>query len=125
MFDQSISQWVVQGTEEEIEHRRKRAEYENSPIIITIKELVKRNPVLGWKGSAEKLIQAVYDITGKQLAESATSVGKFINKYQNDLYFDDIEHKESRTSKERSHIFTKRSIKPYGYQSSIYHSDEE
>ena len=37
--------WEVRGTAEEIAAKRERQEYENSPIVITIKELIKRNPM--------------------------------------------------------------------------------
>ena len=57
--------WEVRGTAEEIAAKRERQEYENSPIVITIKELIKRNPMGGWKGSANDLMKAVFDITGQ------------------------------------------------------------
>ena len=117
--------WEVEGTAEEIEARRERREYEGSPIIQTIKELVKRNPISGWCGSAQDLMKAVYDVTGKQISESPSGVGKLISKYEYRLHCDDIEHKASK-SNTRSHSFKKiiRGI-PYGYQRTIYEKDDE
>lgn len=117
--------WEVEGTAEEIEARRERREYEGSPIIQTIKELVKRNSISGWCGSAQDLMKAVYDVTGKQISESPSGVGKLISKYEYRLHCDDIEHKASK-SNTRSHSFKKiiRGI-PYGYQRTIYEKDDE
>ena len=46
-FNKYDYQWEVRGTAEEIEAKKERQEYENSPIVITIKELIKRNPMGG------------------------------------------------------------------------------
>ncbi len=125
-FSKLDYKWIVQGTTEEIEIRKEREEYEGSPIVITIKELVKRNPLTGWKGTTEKLLRAVYDVTGKQVAESTVSVGKTIKKYERKLYYDDIEHTETRSSSERVHTFKKVVRgKPYGYQRTIYDGNDD
>ena len=125
-FDKADHKWVVQGTAEEVALRKEREEYENSPIITTIKELVKQNPVSGWKGSAEDLTKAVFDVTGKQIEDSATVVGKTIKKFERKLYYDDIEHTETRSSSKRAHVFKKRVKDTYGtYQRSFYDRDDE
>lgn len=116
--------WEVRGTAEEVEAKKERQEYENSPIVITIKELVKRNPMGGWKGSANDLLKAVYDVTGKQIAESATGVGKLISKYEYRLHCDDIEHKASKSGS-RAHTFIRIVRQPYGYQRTIYDNPDE
>ena len=117
--------WEVRGTAEEVEAKKERQEYENSPIVITIKELIKRNPMGGWKGSAAELMKAVYDVTGKKLAESATGVGKLISKYEYRLHCDDIEHTVTRSAT-RTHTF-KRIVRnmPYGYQRTIYDGEND
>lgn len=106
VFDKSDYVWVVEGTAEEMEYRKERAEYENSPVVQTIKELVKRNSVSGWKGSAVDLMKAVFDLTGKQVTESPTSIGKLISKYEYRLHCDGIDHKASKSGS-RCHTFTK------------------
>lgn len=123
-FDKADYKWVVQGTAEEMEFRRERAEYENSPVVQTIKELIKRNPMGGWKGSAVDLMKAVYDITGKQLAESPTSIGRLITKFEYRLHCDHIDHKLSKSGN-RCHTFTKVVDSPVGYQRTIYDSDRD
>ena len=124
-FDEMEWRWQIKGTAEEMEAKRERQEYEQNPVIITIKELVKRNPLTGWKGSANDLLKAVYDITGKQVAESATSVGRLISKYEYKLHCDDIDHKASKSGS-RAHTFTKivKGIN-YGYQRTMYDRDDE
>ena len=115
--------WEVRGTAEEIAAKRERQEYENSPIVITIKELIKRNPMGGWKGSANDLMKAVFDITGKQLSESPTGVGKLISKYEYRLHCDGIDHKASKSGS-RAHTFSRGVVNtPMGYQRTIYDDD--
>jgi DNA primase len=111
--------WEVEGTEKEIEERREREEYETNIYIRTIKELVKRNPISGWCGSAQDLMKAAFDITGQQNADTTNLVGKIISKYEYRLYCDGIEHKVSR-SKKREHTFIKKSPYISAYQKSIY-----
>ena len=79
----------------------------------------------GWKGTAAELMKAVYDVTGKQLAESATGVGKLISKYEYRLHCDDIEHTVTRSAT-RTHTF-KRIVRnmPYGYQRTIYDGEND
>ena len=116
--------WEVRGTAEEITAKRERQEYENSPIVITIKELIKRNPMGGWKGSASELMKAVFDVTGKQLSESTTGVGKLISKYEYRLHCDGIDHKASKSGS-RAHTFSKVINQPYAYQRTLYDNPDE
>jgi DNA primase len=124
-FNQAEYKWEVEGTAEEIAARRERDEYENNVYVKTIKELVKRNPISGWSGSAQDLMKAVYDITGQMVADSATSVGKQISKFEYKLHCDDIEHKASRSSS-RAHTFKRidRSY-PYYRQNTLYDRDDD
>ncbi|MGI6120177.1 MAG: AAA family ATPase [Desulfosporosinus sp.] len=122
-FDRSKYKWEVEGTVEEIAARREIEEYEANVYIKTIKELVKRNPINGWSGSAQDLMKAVYDVTGKQVVDTTQVIGKLITKFSTRLYYDDIEHKASRTGSARKHTFTKRvSLPPY-WQGTIYDKD--
>jgi len=117
--------WEVQGTAEEMALKKERQDYENHPVIVTIKELVKRNPVSGWGGSAQDLMMAVYDITGKQVTESSAGIGKLISRYELMLHYDGIDHKFSRSGK-RVHKFAKvvRGI-PFGYPRTMFDAPEE
>lgn len=123
-FDKSKYLWDVEGTAEEVEARRAREEYETNIYVRTIKELVKRSPMSGWSGSAQDLMKAVYDVTGTVVADSSQSVGRLLQRYDTNLYYDDIEHKMSRTGSARKHTFNKRI--PYGpyYQKTLYDKDD-
>ena len=126
-FSKADYVWVVEGTAEEVAYRKEREEYECSPLVQTIKELVKRNPMMGWCGTVDDLKKQIFDITGKTLTENNAAVGRAIEKFEYRLYTDDIEHKVTRTSKERRHTFFRRLPKePYGYQRTIYdpHDDD-
>lgn len=118
-FNNTEYMWEVEGTPEEMQSKRERAEYESCVYVRTIKELVKRNPITGWTGTASDLLKAVYDITGKQVADSSSGVGKIISKYDYRLHCDGIEHKMTRGT-ERKHTFTKYYAQPIGYQGTIY-----
>ena len=126
-FSKADYVWVVEGTAEEVAYRKEREEYECSPLVQTIKELVKRNPMTGWCGTVDDLKKQIFDITGNTLTENNAAVGRAIEKFEYRLYTDDIEHKVTRTSKERRHTFFRRLPKePYGYQRTIYdpHDDD-
>lgn len=124
-FNKFDYKWEVQGTAEEIEAKRERQEYENNPVIRTIKELVKQNPMTGWCGSTQDLMKKVYDVTGVQVAESPSAVGKLIARYEFRLHCDDIEHIAAK-SNARSHKFTKilRGF-PTSYQRTLYDRDDD
>lgn len=125
-FNESDHKWDVEGTAEEIEARREREDYENNIYVRTIKELVHRNPISGWCGTARDLMKAVYDITGKQVIDSESSVGKQITKYEYRLHCDDIEHKAGKSNNTRTHRFTRIDRNaPFYRQNSLYDKDDD
>ena len=119
-FNQSEYSWQVDGTSEEIAERKEREDYETNIYVKTIKELVKRNSVNGWSGTAQDLMKAVFDVTGNQVYETTQAVGKVISKFEYKLHCDDISHVLTR-GKVRKHTFKKiiREISTY-YQRGIY-----
>ena len=124
-FSKVDYKWVVEGTAEEVAYRKEREEYEGSPIVQAIKELVKRNPMTGWCGTIDELKKEVFDITGKTICDSNAAIGKTIERYEYRLHCDSIDHKATRTSKTRKHIFTKILPKmPYYYQGTLYDSSD-
>ncbi len=125
-FSKVDYKWIVEGTAEEVAYRKEREEYESSPLVQTIKEIVKRNPMGAWVGTVDDLKKEIYDVTGKQIADSNAAIGKAIEKFEYRLYCDDIEHKVTRTSKERRHSFSRKLPKePWGYQRTIYDKQDE
>lgn len=125
-FSKVDYKWIVEGTAEEVAYRKEREEYESSPLVQTIKEIVKRNPMGAWVGTVDDLKKEIYDVTGKQIADSNAAIGKAIEKFEYRLYCDDIEHKVTRTSKERRHSFSRKLPKePWGYQRTIYDKQDD
>lgn len=124
-FDETKYEWRVIGTAEEEERKRKKREYENSPLVQTIKRLVQESP-MGWRGTAGDLLKSVYDITGKAYAGSSISLGKELATLDTDLYYDGIEHTSKRSGQNRIHYFTKKkAYQPRSQQSIFDDGDDE
>lgn len=103
-FNKKAFQWEYVGTEEEIESQREMAEYEQSPIVKTIKKLVKQNDG-HWEGSASD-IQTASKYFGCQIYDDVRKIGSIINKYQPLLFFDGIDYKyDTKTRGKRKYIF--------------------
>lgn len=106
-FDETKYRWEVIGTAEDEEEKRRKRDYEQNPLVRTVKELIKRQPY-GWSGSATDLMKAVFDVTGEPFAGSSVGIGKSILAVETKLYYDGIEHKSKRSGTARQHSFFKR-----------------
>ena len=123
-FDETKYQWEMVGTAEEEERKRKKREYENNPIVKTVKDLLKQYP-MGWKGTATDLIKAVYDVTGSPCIYSTAALGKEITSIETQLYYDGIEHSMKRSGSSRVHYFGKRQAYKPTYQRAIFDESED
>ena len=123
-FDETKYRWEMVGTAEEEERKRKKREYENNPIVKTVKDLIKQYP-MGWKGTATDLIKAVYDVTGSPCIYSTAALGKEITNIETQLYYDGIEHSMKRSGSSRVHYFGKRQAYKPTYQRAIFDDSEE
>lgn len=123
-FDETKYQWEMVGTAEEEERKRKKREYENNPIVKTVKGLLKQYP-MGWKGTATDLIKAVYDVTGSPCIYSTAALGKEITSIETQLYYDGIEHSMKRSGSSRVHYFGKRQAYKPTYQRAIFDESED
>ncbi|MEG1882026.1 MAG: AAA family ATPase [Clostridia bacterium] len=106
-FDDVNFCWEVVGTVEEEEQKQIKNKYDNSPVVITIKALMAKQPY-GWSGTATEFVKAIYDATGKPYGGSSSSIGKEIADIETKLYYDGIEHKSKRSGSARQHTFCKR-----------------
>ena len=97
--------WSVVGTAEEQEKLREKREYDNNPLVITIKELLKNNPS-GWSGTATDIVNAIYDITKQVTVITSTQIGKELQKIATKLHRDGIDFTSKRTGERRLHTFT-------------------
>ena len=123
-FDETKYRWEMVGTAEEEERKRKKREYENNPIVKTVKDLLKQYP-MGWKGTATDLIKAVYDVTGSPCIYSTAVLGKEITNIETQLYYDGIEHSMKRSGSSRVHYFGKRQAYKPTYQRAIFDDSED
>jgi hypothetical protein len=123
-FDETKYRWEMVGTAEEEERKRKKREYENNPIVKTVKDLLKQYP-MGWKGTATDLIKAVYDVTGSPCIYSTAALGKEITNIETQLYYDGIEHSMKRSGSSRVHYFGKRQAYKPTYQRAIFDESED
>lgn len=123
-FNETKYRWDMVGTAEEEERKRKKREYENNPIVKTVKDLIKQYP-MGWKGTATDLIKAVYDVTGNPCIYSTAALGKEIMNIETQLYYDGIEHSMKRSGSSRVHYFGKRQAYKPTYQRAIFDSEDE
>lgn len=109
-FNKKTFQWEYIGTEEDVENQRFMAEYEQSPIIETIKKLVKQGNG-HWEGSAGDIVEASKYLTGCTIYDDARKVGKLIDRYENFLEgVDDIAHDYVRAGGKRKHVFHVRNV---------------
>lgn len=123
-FDETKYRWEMVGTAEEEERKRKKREYENNPIVKTVKDLLKQYP-MGWKGTATDLIKAVYDVTGSPCIYSTAALGKEITNIETQLYYDGIEHSMKRSGSSRVHYFGKKQAYKPTYQRAIFDDSED
>lgn len=123
-FNETKYRWDMVGTAEEEERKRKKREYENNPIVKTVKDLLKQYP-MGWKGTATDLIKAVYDVTGSPCIYSTAALGKEITSIETQLYYDGIEHSMKRSGSSRVHYFGKRQAYKPTYQRAIFDESED
>lgn len=123
-FDETKYRWEMVGTAEEEERKRKKREYENNPIVKTVKDLLKQYPMV-WKGTATDLIKAVYDVTGSPCIYSTAALGKEITNIETQLYYDGIEHSMKRSGSSRVHYFGKRQAYKPTYQRAIFDDSED
>ncbi len=91
-FNKNLMQWEYVGTAEDIEAQRLHFEYEQSPVVETIKKLVKQNGG-HWEGSASDIKDAS-KYFGWEIYDSHQKIGGLVRKYEALLYFDGIEFKD-------------------------------
>ena len=104
-FNKKKFQWEYIGTEEDIENQRLMFEYEQSPVVATIRKLVNQGGG-HWEGSASDLIGASKYFAGCIIYDDSRKVGKLIGKYESYLAgIDGIIYEMKKTSKKNVYIF--------------------
>ena len=76
-FDKARCRWIMQGTAAEIAAQRKVQEYENSPIVQTLRMLLLQGDGT-WTGNAGKLMELGREYTHEELAPSSQALAKAV-----------------------------------------------
>ena len=106
-LDKTNFAWGMVGNAEDEARKKRKADYDNSTLVRTVKGLIGRNP-FGWTGTASEILKAAYDMDDKTPSESPEAIGQAITKWKSQLYYDGIDHSDKRTGKDRNHTFFKR-----------------
>jgi len=86
-FNKDSCRWECKGSVDEIEERRLALEYENDPVVRTLKKLLQ--DAAYWKGTASELFTACVEITGIPPAEDEKALGKKIRAVANMMWLRD------------------------------------
>ena len=97
-YDKTTHKWTKVANAEEKETLRQKQEYENNDIVRTIKAIMKANKY-GWKGSATDIMKQAHDLLGIVLQEVPSAIGKVIQNYEMQLYYDGITHKYNKNKR--------------------------
>jgi hypothetical protein len=108
-----VWRWRMNGDAEEMREKRVREEYENDPLVKTVKALMKSSPY-GWQGTVTELLRAVFDITGNTAQTTQTLAAK-IAKWSSGLYYDGICHEEKKIRGSKKHVYYKKAYRPAQY----------
>lgn len=103
-FNQQVYRWEMVGTAEDIAAQRARDEYDQSPIVETIKRLLKQGDGY-WKGTITDIISACDIIFHRIPDETPQQISLLLNKWDIFLQFDGINHDIKRSGRNRWHIF--------------------
>lgn len=74
-FNQDSGHWESLGDANWLAREREKLAYESSPIVETIKELLRQSPKNRWDGTASKLLEAGRYIAKTELAVNAQKLG--------------------------------------------------
>lgn len=86
-FNPGSCRWEYKGSVDEMEERRLTLEYENDPVVRTVKHLLEQNPI--WEGTATDLFDACISLTGVQPDKTPVSLGRKIRATARMLYLRD------------------------------------
>ena len=88
-FNPDSCQWECKGSVDEVEERRLALEYENDPVVQTVKKLLADSETLTWSGTASELFKLCIEVTGKPPDKSPDSLGRKIKATAKMLYLRD------------------------------------
>lgn len=77
-FNKDICRWHMLGTNDEVEEKKAIEEYNNNPLVLTIKKIMSQNRD-GWTGTATEIINSSH-VFKTPVYESNRKIGKSIEK---------------------------------------------
>lgn len=96
-FNKQSFHWERLGSADAIEQDAAKRAYENSPIVLTLRELLRGTPTGEWVGTMRELMAAGQDVTGRNLAASPRELTGVITALDHDLFeYDHIAHRRVR-----------------------------
>lgn len=106
-FDKDAWKWQSVGSADWINEQRAKLEYENNPVVKTIRELLKQSEDGEWSGTAGDLMEAGRRITKMRLAATPQEMGQILKKLSALFQqYDAITHKApSNGSGGKKHYF--------------------
>jgi hypothetical protein len=107
-FNKSDYKWHILGNAEEIEEKHAEEEYEQDPIVLTIKKLLKQSPA-GWSGTMNDLLEAGKHFAGTYLAATARDLANKVKALTPSLWnYDKIVHERAKNGGGggRHHFYT-------------------
>lgn len=84
-FNKNTCQWELIGDAQEVAKQREKSEYEDNPIVMTIRTLLDESDDGSWTGNAKSLLEAGETITGLHLASSSRSLNIILKKLHKQL----------------------------------------
>ena len=84
-FNKDTCHWELIGNAQEVAKQRERSEYEDNPIVMTIRTLLDESDDGSWTGNAKSLLEVGETITGLHLASSSRSLNITLKKLQKKL----------------------------------------
>lgn len=106
-FDKDVWKWKAVGSADWINEQRARLEYENNPVVKTVRELLKHSKDGEWSGTAGELMDEGRRITKMRLAATPQEMGQTLKKLSALFQqYDAITHKTpSNGSGGKKHYF--------------------
>lgn len=86
-FNKDTCRWHLLGATDEVEEMRAIEKYNSSPIVLTIRKLLKQNKI-GWTGSATEIVNASR-MFKTPIFDNAQKIGQIIGQYQKLLFEQD------------------------------------
>ena len=85
IFDTDIFQWRLLGSLDDFEEKQAEQEYNDSPVVYTIKKLLEESKNGSWCGRINDLIEASRDY-GKLICESSQAIGRKMPRIKAQLF---------------------------------------